>query len=550
MRKSLVLVVAFLFLLSLNVLAAGPVEEVNAYTYGGTLNIGEFGGGQPEGMFNPILSETTYDSDIWDMIFDGLVKTNKYFEPEPVLAEKWELSDDNLTYTFYLKKGVLFHDGHELTTEDVEYTLYALLDPDYPGVRASNFLTIVGAREYKDGEADRVEGIKVIDDYTISITLKEVTAPFMVNAMYMGILPAHILKDVPIADIDKIDFNRHPIGTGPFKFVEYVTDQYCKVAAFEDYHGGRPYVDYVIYHYLGDDARLIKLEKGEIDYTDVPGYEFEKVKAMDNVTMHKQIRNGYGYVGLRVANESSVVSNKAVRQAMVYGINRQGFVDKVMNGFAIVPNSPVSQASWAFANPRDLNQYPYDPKKAKQVLEADGWKMNKRAKVYEKNGQKLEFEMLASSGSEFIDQLMALIKDNLEEIGFKVNLVRIEFNAMREKIDAGDYEATFMGWSLGADPDSYNVWHSKGSWNRTGYSNPEADRLIEAARLTLDKAERKNYYVEWQKIMNEDMPYIYIYANTYIHAINSRVRGFDPDPLASSPFWVGLENIWIPQDLR
>ncbi|AZR72589.1 hypothetical protein BBF96_03820 [Anoxybacter fermentans] len=548
MKKNLILVVISILVLSLNVFASGPVEEIDEYIYGGTLHLARFQA--PEGMFNPILSETVYDNDIWELVFDGLITTNKYFEPVPKLAEKWEISDDNLTYTFYLKKGVLFHDGHELTTEDVYYTLMTILHPDYPGVRASNFMTILGAEEYKAGKADTVEGIKVIDDYTISITLKEVTAPFLVSAMYMGILPAHILKDVPVADIDKIEFNRKPIGTGPFKFVEYVTDQYCKLAAFEDYHNGRPYLDYVIYHYLGDDARLIKLEKGEIDWAEIPGYEFEKVKKMENVTLHKQIRNGYGYIGFRVANKDSVVSNKIVRQAIAYGINRQGFVDKVMNGFAIVPNSPISQASWAYANPRDLNQYPYNPKKARELLESDGWKFNKKTGYYEKDGKVCEFELMASSGSEFIDQLMALVQDNLREVGIKVNLVRLEFNAMREKINAGEYEATFMGWSLGADPDPYNVWHSKGSWNRTGYSNPEADKLIEAARATLDRAERKNYYVKWQKIMNEDLPYIYMYANTYIHAVNKRVRGFDPNPLAANPFWRGLEHVWIPKEFR
>lgn len=525
-----------------------PEEIIDDYVYGGTVYIGR--AQTPEGMFTPLYTETVYDSDIVNIVFEGLTTTNSNFEPVPELAQKWEISDDNKTYTFYLDKRAKFHDGQPVTAEDVKYTYEMFLHPDYSGVRSSNFLPILGAEEFRNGEADTVKGIKIIDDYTIQITLKEVYAPFLVNTATFGILPEHILSKYEPGELDKVEFNQHPIGSGPFKFVEYKTDEYVKLSAFEDYREGRPYLDNVVFRYISDKNRLIMLQKGELDWAELLGSEFYEAAEMDNITIHKQLRNGFGYLAFNLKDKDSVVSEKAVRQAIAYGVNRKEFQKVVMNGLAVNVNSPISVASWAYTD--DLNQYDYNPEKAKQVLADAGWKDEDGDGVLEKDGQELSFTITASSGSQFIDQLLALAQDNLNSIGFDVKLSRIEFNTLREKIDAGELESWFMGWRFGSDPDPYNVWHSEGDWNRTGFSDPRADELIEKARKTLDKYDRKQYYVEFQKIWNESMPYLPMYANIYANAVNKRIRGLDPAPGVMNVFheWDLLKRVWIPRDER
>ena len=346
----------------------------------------------------------------------------------------------------------------------------------------------------------------------------------------------------------KIDFNQNPIGSGAFKFVEYKTDEYTKLEAFEDFRSGRPYLDNVIWRYVDEPALVMMLEKGEIDYAQIMASQFNRVKELDNVTIHKQIRNGFGYLAINTERDTPV-SEKAVRQAIAHGINRRGFQEQVMNGLAINVNSPISQASWAYTD--DLNQYEYKPEKAKEILREAGWEM--KDGKFHKNGEPLAFTINASSGSEFINQLVALAQDNLNSIGMDVEIRKMEFNTMSERADNGELDIWFQGWTFGADPDPYNVWHTEGDWNVTGFGNEKTDELIEEARTTLDQYKRRQLYVEFQKIWNESMPYLPMYANIYPQTINKRIRGFDPNPVAMRPFgqsWELLREVWIPKSER
>ncbi len=547
MRKILVITLALVLAFSFTAAAEErtPEEIIHEYTYGGTLVMAETQ--SPEGMFNPLFSETTYDAQVIDMVFEPLNKIDPEGNPIPALAMDWER--DDLTYTFYLDERAKFHDGEPVTAHDVEFTFKTFMHPDYDGVRASNFMEIDGAEEFRAGETDEVPGIRVIDDHTIEIELRSLYAPFLVQTTIFGIVPEHILGEYEVSELRGAEFNQDPIGSGPFKFDEYSDDEYSRMSYFDDFRDGRPYLDEIVIRYVDDQALVMMIERGEVDYANPPGENFDRFTEMDNITIHQSTRDGFGYIGINVEADTPV-GDQAVRQAMAYGINRQGFIDVVMNGLGIVSNSPISQASWAYTD--DLNQYEHDPDRAQEVLEEDGWEMNDDG-VYERDGELLEFTMTASSGSEFIDQLMALAQDNLNEIGFDVSIERLEFNTMTDQIDDGELSTWFMGWSFGADPDPYSVWHSEGDWNRTNWSNERADELIENARQTLDQVERREYYIEFQQIWNEDMPYIPMYADIYLHTMNDRVRGYLPDPGVVSPFGRGhseIQNIWIPKHYR
>ncbi len=552
-KKIAIFTLALAMIISMPAVAEQTPEEIiDEYTYGGTLTIGRTQ--TPEGMFNPLFAETVYDSEIWSQVFEGLTRTDPNFEPQPALALDWDVSDDYLTYTFYLDETAKFHDGEPVTAHDVKYTYEVFLHPDYDGVRASNFIEIEGAREYQDGEADEVAGINIIDDHTIEINMEQVHAPFLVQAAPFGIVPEHILGDHEVAELTELEFNyANPIGSGPFEFVEYADDEYTHLTAFEDYREGRPYLDDVIIDYTDDQALIMQIERGEIDFApEVQAEHFDRLTQMDNINIHKSVRNGFGYIGFNVdrMDEYTPVQETSVRQAIAYGVNREGFHEAVMQGLATKTNSPISQASWAYTD--ELRDYDFNPERAQEILEEDGWEMNDDG-IYEKDGEPLEFTITASTDSEFIDQMMALVQDNLTDIGMDVDIERMEFVTLTDQLDAGALEAWFMGWSFGADPDPYSTWHSDGDWNRTGWSNERADELIEEARVTLDQTTRRQKYVEFQEIWNEDMPYLPMYADIYVHAINDRVRGYNPDPGVVDPMendWYLLREVWIPERYR
>ena len=547
MRKILVITLALVLAFSFTAAAEDrtPEEIIDEYTYGGTLVIGE--DQSPEGMFNPLFSETVYDGQIVDMVFEPLNKVDPQGNPIPALAMDWER--DDLTYTFFLDDRATFHDGEPVTAHDVAFTFETFMHPDYDGVRASNFMEIDGAEEFRAGETDEVPGIRVIDDHTIEIELRSLYAPFLVQTTIFGIVPEHILGEYEVAEMRGLDFNQNPIGSGPFKFDEYSDDEFARMSYHDGFRTGRPFLDEVLIRYVDDQALVMMIERGEIDYANPTSENFERYAEQDHLTIHQSIRDGFGFIGINVEADTPV-RHQAVRQAMAYGINRQGFQEVVMNGLAVNHNSPISQASWAYTD--DLNHYEFSPEDAQRVLEEDGWEMNDDG-IYEKNGELLEFTMSASSGSEFIDQLMALAQDNLNSIGFDVSVERLEFNTMMDQVDEGDLSTWFMGFNFGADPDPYSQWHTEGDWNRTNWSTERADELIEMARQTLDQVERREYYVEFQQIWNEDMPFIPMYADIYIHTLHDRVRGFLPDPGVVSPLGRGMSEIhkiWIPKHYR
>ena len=554
MKKILTFSLIFTLILTLGLANSGLAQEnkspskvMEEQLYGGTIHLARTQA--PEGMFNPLFHQGTYDADIADLVFEGLTTVDNEFKPQPQLARNWKVSDDNKTYTFYLDKKAKFHDGHPVTAEDVKYTFKMFLHPDYTGVRASDFTPILGAEAYKNGNADDIKGIKIIDDHTIEITTKEVFAPFLTVTCSYGIVPKHILSDTKPENLSELDFNQNPIGSGPFEFVEYKTDQYAKLKAYKDYREGRPFLDQVVFHYINAQTLVMQLDKEEVDWGQIRGTNFNRASKMEHISLHQQIRNGFGYIAFNTREGEFPVNLPHVRRAIAYGVNRTGFQKEVMNGMANNVNSPISQASWAYTD--DLNQYPYNPEKSKEILKNNGWKM--KDGVWHKNGKPLSFTMTGSSGNKFINQLLAMTQNNLNNIGMDIELQKLEFNSMREKINSGELQSWFMAWTLGSDPDPYSMFHTDGSWNRTAWGTEETDKLIEKARTTLDQYKRKQLYKDFQQKWNKSMPYLPMYANIYAHAVNKRIRNFDPRPGAMHPFhsgWDVLKEVWIPKDER
>lgn len=537
-----------------------PEAEAPAETegppQGGTVRLAMWS--SPAGLFNPVFYSDQYDANIISLVFDSLYQYNVSMEQEPALAESWEFSNEGKTVTFKLREDVVWHDGEPFTAEDVAFTFEIMCHPDYSGPRGYSVERLEGYYEYhgklaEDSTeenpvyeiepltADSVAGIKVVDPYTISFTATEEYASFMDDLSY-GIVPKHVLGEVPVSEMPEHDFSNNPIGTGAFKFVEYKRDQYATFEAFDDYYEGRPNVDQVVYKITNQEVALMELETGELDVVDVTPQDFDMVQEWEGVELHEAMELGYQYMAIN--HDREIFQDQNVRQALIYAIDREGIVDNCLLGHGQKMNAPVSPLSWAY-NP-EVNDYPYDPEKAKSLLNEAGWTMGDDG-VMTKDGERFEVTLMYPTGNKVREQSAPIIKENLKEVGIDVELSLMDFPSMREKaINGRDFDLCLIGWSLSPDPDASFAFHSRndyvGGWNYIAYHNERNDTLLDAGVATTDMEARKEIYQEWTKLMNEDLPYIFLYAQNKIHGVNSRIKGFDLD---WRDFYHNLEDWYI-----
>ncbi|MGI6148032.1 MAG: peptide ABC transporter [Firmicutes bacterium] len=533
MRRMMLAVVIVCLLLSAAAAAQEP-KQGGVFRYALTTN--------PRGMFNPILNTETYDSYIISMVYDGLIYIDEQLQPQPKVAKYWEISDDGLSITFYLHEGVKFHDGVELTAHDVEYTYKTILHPEYTGVRYGNFKLLVGAEDYHNGLSNTVPGIEVIDDYTIKFTTTEPYAPFVTQFTY-GILPSHLLEDIPVGELERADFNRHPIGSGPFKFVEFLTDQHVILEANDDYFFGRPNIDTLVFQRVALDALPIYIRQQRVDYAEISPDNYAEVSGIPGVDLYVYEALSYNYICFNMRQPR--FADPVVRQAITYGFDRETYVEVLREGFGIVANAPIPMASWAFTD-EGINEYPYNPELAAQMLAEAGWKPGPDG-VLEKDDMRLEFEFLVPEGSRVTEQMALLFQQNMEDIGIKVNLVFMEFSAAVDRVDAREFDTFTMAWSLSVDPDPHGIWHSTSPWNDPGFFNERSDELIEMGRRETDLEKRKEIYAEWQRLINYELPTMFLSYGVTIAAVNERVQGIDtePGPLGPLASLERLSTIWL-----
>lgn len=527
------LMLAVLLMVSSLALAEGPVKG-GTFRYGITTN--------PRGMFNPILNTEVYDGLIIDQVYDGLIRIDRTLTPQPEIAKSWEISEDGRSITFYLNEGITFHDGAPLTAKDVAFTYKTILHPHYTGVRYGDFSEIVGAKEYKAGEATDVPGIEVIDDYTIRFTTNKPHAPLLSSFTY-GILPAHLLEDIPVGELETAAFNSHPIGSGPFVFQEFKTDQHVILKANENYFQGRPNIDTLVFQKIANDAVPIWIQQGRVDYVAISPEQYPEVAAIDFMDIYVFEALSYNYIAFNLRQER--MADVRVRQAMAYGFDRDTYIDVILEGFGIKANAPMPKASWAYTD-EGINTYEYNPELAKKMLDEAGWKLG-RDGVREKNGMRLEFEMLVPEGARATEQMALLFQQNMADIGIKINLMFMEFNAAVDRVDAREFDMFTMGWSLDVDPDPYGIWHSTALWNDPGFYNERSDELIEMGRAETDIEKRKEIYAEWQRLINYELPDIFLSYGVTIAAISDRVQGIDTEPGPYGPLEDGyrLRTLWL-----
>ena len=504
---------------------------------GGTVTVAQ---SSEPGNLNPLIYATTSDTNVTHMIFDPLVKPDDKLNIIGGLAKSWDVSEDGLTYTFHLNEGVKWHDGTPFTANDVAFTFSSIASSSYDGGAYSRIQPVVGAEDFHAGKADGVSGIKVVDDNTIAFTLSKPNASFIAN-LFIGILPEHILKDVSPADWAKNDFNRNPIGTGPFKFAKWETGQYIEVDANPDYFGGAPKLDKVITRFGDANTMLAAFMNNEIDIVPVPADQVAGVKSLGFAEVKPANDLSVYYVGFNLLN--GFFKDPNVRKALAYATDKNLIVSSIIGEYGEVSDDLFPNAHWSH-NP-DVTKYPFDVAKAKQMLEEAGFKLNSGG-IYEKDGKELKFTLNVPTGNVEREKTGALLKQQWGAVGVNVEIISLDFSTLVTKllptgsdgkqraVTADDYDAYILGFGVEVDPDEYRSYFDSAfmppnGYNFVSYSNPVIDELFDKELSQTNQEERTATFHEIAKTLSDEQPWIPIYGQKTVFASNTKIDGFNPD---------------------
>lgn len=489
-------------------------KEPGVPAYGDILVEGSIG--EPSTLI-PILASDSASHSVAALIYNGLVKYDKNLNLSGDLAERWEISPDGLTITFYLRKGVKWHDGQEFTSRDVLYTYQIIINPKTPTAYAEDFLQV------KNAEA--------LDRYTFRAVYSRPFAPALAS-WGLNILPAHLLEG---KDITRSDLARKPVGTGPYRFDAWISGQKLVLEAFTDYFEGRPYIDRRVFRIIPDTSTMyMELKAGGLDMMGLTPVQYKRQtnsrQFLERFNKFSYPVPAYTYLGYNLKNP--LFCDKRVRQAITSAINKDELVEGVLFGLGQAGHTPFQPGTWA--NNPDLKPFPYDPVRAEQLLIEAGWVKGANGLLM-KDGKPFSFTILTNQGNEQRIKTAQIVQYRLKKIGIDVKIRVLEWaSLLTNYIDTRNFDAVLMGWSISQDPDQYDIWHSSKTGakelNFISYKNPEIDRLLEEGRGTFDKDKRRRCYFRMQEIIADEQPYTFLYVPAALPVISSRFRGIEPAP--------------------
>jgi len=461
-------------------------------------------GGLPNILVNKVLYSTLvrYDPKNWTPVGD--------------LAERWSVADDRLTWTFHLRKNVTWHDGRPFTARDVKFTIEKLwLNPQVPFFQRANVQDI-----------NRVDAV---DDATVRIVTKVPFATLPVMLGYLAnILPEHVLGSMTAEQLkNPVDFLRHPIGTGPFRFAESVLGSHVRLTAYDRYFLGRAKLDAIVFRIVADiEQQMAQLQTGQLDLMLLEPHQVPQVSRMANVQVIDAPQVSYTFLGLN--NKVEPFSDKRVRQAFAYAIDKKAILDKLYAGRGRLAPGPINPlVAWAYSDAVD--PVPYDPALAQKLLDEAGWTKGSDG-VRRKGGQPLKITLDADRGNPVREQTAVVARQYWRDIGVDVEIRVSEFNAMLSRIRTrpNPLQAWVLWYITPPEADLLGYYHSQGTLNEFGYANPEVDRLLERGRATFDQKERARLYHQVQKLIAADAPVVYLVYPSEIQALNKRIQGWAP----------------------
>lgn len=453
-------------------------------------------------------------------LFEMLVTTGFEAEIVPQLATSWEVSDDGLTWTFYLREGVKFHDGTPFNAEAAAFALEM-------------------QNKRRPGHLGPIASIEAAGEYSLQITHIEPFAPLLYQLrwpFFSMASPASFDQEGGIVD---------PIGTGPFREKEWVPGEKLVLVRNEDYWGGVPKLEKITLKHIPDDTtRVMALEAGEIDMIiDVGGVPPEMVPALENNPEIEVLTKPIVTVRYIILNNlKHPFDDVNVRRAIQYGIDRESIIRFALEGFGVPTGSLIAPSAADWHNPDIIVKYDFEI--ARQLLNEAGWADTDGDGVLDKNGEK--FKVLLIISPRWPEPTMAeLIQGQLHELGIIVEIQVLEPGARRDAARRGEHDMTLHALSfIGPHNALYRSFHSEGDLNLgrgTFYSNPRVDELAELGKRTMDVEERRQYYFEIQKIVADEVPVVPLFEEVMINAVRYNIEGYKPNPW----FIVNWEDIYV-----
>jgi len=483
--------------------------------YGGSFKEGIVGSPQ---YLNPVLSEANdTDRDVTELIFSGLMKYNNQGELVLDLAEKYAIGENGKIYDFFLKRDIQWHDKQPFTADDVIFTIQTIQNPEYRSPLRINWTGVE---------------MEKIDDYTVRFKLKTPYAPFLANTT-VGIIAKHIWEKILPEKFLLALENLEPIGTGPYKLKKIKKDKegfvdYLKLEAFGQYEKNRPFIEKIeLYFYPDEEALIRAYNRAKIDNLSLISVQNEsKLQGLRKANVHQLSLPRYFAVFFN-QSKSKALSDKTVRLALNYATNKQEIINKVLSGEGQAVNSPIPAGVWGHSD--EIKVYEWAIDHANNILEEADWKDEDEDGIREKGEEKLEIELITTELKE-LQQVANLLQEQWSKIGAQINVKILNIGEIQqEHIRPREYQALLFGEVLGLDPDPYSFWHSSQKrdpgLNLALYDNSKVDTLLRNARQDLDPESRAEKYKEFQQIVVEDVPVVFLYSSYHLYVVDKKIKG-------------------------
>ncbi|MHB0968624.1 MAG: ABC transporter substrate-binding protein [Thermoanaerobaculia bacterium] len=489
---------------------------------------------------NPLLQSSSYERYVLSYLFDAVVELDQDLNVIPMLATKWEISPDGKTYTFTLDPKSKWSDGKPVRASDMVFTLKKIVDP------ASQTVQFAGLFEGLD-----LKNTKALDEQTVQVVFDKARAAQLL-AFNIPILPEHVYSRGKFTR----DFNSKVVGNGPYKLEKREIGREIVLVRRDDYPGRRPYLERVLFKYIDDDTTAWNaLKLGEIDETTMTSDQWKMERDLPQVKERIEVRRYYhlGYNFIPWNTCDPILADPAVRRALTMCVDRRSIISNIYYGTARLVTGPFVPDQWAY-NP-EVKPLEYDPKEARKVFEDAGWVDSDNDGVLDRGGKKFIIEMLIPSGNKASGDQAQIVQSTFKEVGVQMDIVRLDSPTFLQRVLEGKYQAAFLAWDLDLDPDPYALFHSSqfppAGQNIGYYSNPEVDKLLEAARIEMDQAKRQDLYHQIHARLAEDQPYTWLVQISRKWGFNRRLQNVnEAKGIGYFGWYPGPLGWWIPEGQR
>ncbi len=495
---------------------------VEVPAYGGILREGIVG--TPR-FINPLLAISDTDRDITALVYSGLMRPTPSGELVPDLAERFEVSDDGLTYTFTIKKDLVWHDGEPITTGDVLFTITKVKDPFLKSPKRANWEGVTAEK---------------IDDYTLKVILEQPYSPFLENTATLGILPAHIWEKVSVEQFGFAKFNVEPVGSGPYKMGTLHTDgsgipTYYDLVPFKRFSLGEPYIGTLRILFYANETELLKAhEQGEIEAVNaITPEKAEAALTIDGARLETyRLPRTFG-VFLN-QNQNAIFAEKPVREALAISLDRTEIVATVLRGYGTALTGPLPPGSLGFKTETgNTSQATSTLEQAHNILKNAGWKLNEKTGVLTKKTRGGEMKLAFSLTVPETEELHAaatLAQKQWEKLGADVTVRVFDAGDLQQNIiRPRKYDALFFGEIIGRESDPFAFWHSSQrndpGLNIALYANKTVDGLLHRGRTALEKSERAKIYEEFEAEIKKDIPALFVYSPDFLYIRPENIQG-------------------------